>query len=234
MRHSKFTRQGGFLAAGFAALMLVFTVWPGIDLWVTAQFYRPGQGFWLAGAPWLGSFRHAVWDLSIVMLVASLIGLVMALVKRPLLRIGAKSWGFVVLLYVLAPGVLVNGLLKSYWGRARPADVGDFGGVGIFTPPWLPADQCASNCSFVSGEVSATMALAVAVLLIIRLKRHDWPGWLRKPVIVLALVLPLAVSAQRIATGRHFLSDALFAMLFTLAVAWVLAALINRNPPRPD
>ena len=46
-------------------------------------------------------------------------------------RVPARLWGFVVALYVLGPGLIVNALLKSYWGRARPAAV--FEGEARFT-----------------------------------------------------------------------------------------------------
>jgi lipid A 4'-phosphatase len=234
MRLTDHQRQGLFLAFAFALLAPVFSFWPGIDLWVTAQFYEAGQGFAMASAPWLEEFRQGAWDLTIVMLLIAVLGLVMALVKKPLLRIGARPWGFVALLYLLAPGLLVNGLLKSHWGRARPAETSNFGGSHLFSTAMMPSDQCLSNCSFVSGEVSATVACSVAIMVILGARRHDWPVWVIRVGQALALVLPLAVSAQRVVTGRHFLSDALFAGLFTLAIAWLLAGLLTGKPNGQD
>jgi membrane-associated phospholipid phosphatase len=55
-----------------------------------------------------------------------------------------------------------------------------------------------------------------------------------------ACCLPLAVALQRIAAGRHFLSDTVFAVLFTLLLALGLSLLLRRMPrpmrwvrPRP-
>jgi lipid A 4'-phosphatase len=42
-----------------------------------------------------------------------------------------------------------------------------------------------------------------------------------------ALCLPLAVALQRIAAGRHYLSDTVFALLFTLLLALALSALLR-------
>jgi lipid A 4'-phosphatase len=212
MRLTDHQRQGLFLAFAFALLAPVFSFWPGIDLWVTAQFYEAGQGFAMASAPWLEEFRQGAWDLTIVMLLIAVLGLVMALVKKPLLRIGARPWGFV----------------------ARPAETSNFGGSHLFSTAMMPSDQCLSNCSFVSGEVSATVACSVAIMVILGARRHDWPVWVIRVGQALALVLPLAVSAQRVVTGRHFLSDALFAGLFTLAIAWLLAGLLTGKPNGQD
>jgi membrane-associated phospholipid phosphatase len=49
-------------------------------------------------------------------------------------------------------------------------------------------------------------------------------------LLVAALCLPLAVALQRIAAGRHFLSDTVFASLFTLLLALVLSALLRPLP----
>ena len=46
-----------------------------------------------------------------------------------------------------------------------------FGGNLTFSPPWWPSDQCLSNCSFVSGEVSGATATAIALLLVAGLWR---------------------------------------------------------------
>ncbi|QLQ19882.1 MAG: phosphatase PAP2 family protein [Exiguobacterium profundum] len=77
----------------------------------------------------------------------------------PCLRPGL---GFVLAVYALGTGVLVHGLLKAYWGRARPAQVTEFGGIAAFTPPWLISQECTRNCSFVSGEVSGAVAFRSA------------------------------------------------------------------------
>jgi lipid A 4'-phosphatase len=234
MGQNDMARRGVLLAVTLLAAGAIFTLWPWLDLWISARFYQPGQGFLLTASSGLERFRNLIWDLSIMVFVVSLAGVGMALVGKPLLRIGARPWGFVALLYALAPGVLVNGLLKRFWGRARPADVAEFGGLHQFTPPFPPADQCTANCSFVSGEVSAAVALSLALLVIFGASRSDWPRWMRNAGMFLAIFLPIAVSAQRIVTGRHFLSDALFAGLFTLVVAWALSGLLSQKPSGHD
>ena len=65
--------------------------------------------------------------------------------------------------FCFGPGLVVNGVLKAFWGRARPSQILEFGGAAQFTPPVQIADQCARNCSFVSGEASGVTMLAIAI-----------------------------------------------------------------------
>jgi membrane-associated PAP2 superfamily phosphatase len=51
-----------------------------------------------------------------------------------------------------------------------------------------------------------------------------------KAVVVLALLLPFASALQRISAGRHFLSDTVLTMLFTLLLALGLAVALRLFP----
>ncbi len=220
---------GLWLGIAIACAVAAFAIAPQIDLEVSAWFYDPRTGFWMARLAWLESFRQLVWNLSIMMFVLSLAGLGFAWAKKPLLSLGARDWGYVSALFLLGPVLLVNIILKQHWGRARPADVTQFGGAHDFTPPWQPADQCVSNCSFVSGEVSGAVVLAVALMMLRPVVAQYFPRWGRKIWTMLSLSLPLAIMVQRVVTGRHFLSDTLFAALFMLALAVVLRRLMWRR-----
>ena len=227
-------RAGWGIGLVIALAELSFAVYPQIDIGFSKLFYQPQAGFALAGSMALESFRDLVWNLSIIMFVLSVVGAGLAWAKGRFLSLGLREWGFIALLYILGPVFLVNGVLKEHWGRARPADVTEFGGPHSFTTPWLPSDQCATNCSFVSGEVSSAVVLAVALLMLRPgLSRH-LPGWILKIWTLAVLAIPVAVMLQRIATGRHFLSDTLFAALFMLALALLLHAVIwRRDGPAP-
>lgn len=219
-------RAALWLALAFVVALAVFVARPDLDLAVSRAFHVPGQGFPLAGDPVLQGLRELIWNLSIGVVLASLVALLLAAIRRPLPWLETRTAGFVFLLYLLGPGLLVNGLLKRYWGRARPADVAEFGGAAAFTPPWLPADQCASNCSFVSGEGSAAVALAVTFLVLAPLAKRHLPGWFLTLYFPCAVILPALGLGLRVATGRHFLSDTIFAALFVLAIALVLHRLL--------
>lgn len=213
------------LASGFA--MLPFVLVPGIDTVVSGLFFD-GKA-WMGGPP-LDVLRFALWRLSGAVLLLSFVLWVLVLVRKlPVFGGSARLWGLIVLLYALGPGLMADGLLKRFWGRARPADVTDFGGAFDFTPPWMPSDQCLSNCSFVSGEVSGATATAIALLLVLSLWRARLSPAVYRLLVAVALAVPLLSALQRMATGRHFLSDVIFAMLFTLLVASLLRVALFRR-----
>lgn len=216
---------GRFLAL-FIALAAIFLLFPGIDLWFSGLFLD-GQRFPLVGSGAVEGVRNGFWSASILTLLTAL-GLWFAgLTLGRKAKVPARLWGWVVALYVLGPGLLVNGILKEYWGRARPAQV--FTGDAEFSPPFVISDQCARNCSFVSGETSAAVTLAIVIGVLL------WPflGRLGRRYMVVALSL-MATSAGllRIATGRHFLSDVIFAGFLVAFVALALWRLMNVAPAR--
>ena len=42
------------------ALLLIYVVWPGLDLPVSAWFYRSDSGFWIDDQPWVQAVHHTV------------------------------------------------------------------------------------------------------------------------------------------------------------------------------
>ena len=221
------------LVAAILLAFAVFAVWPGLDLWMTGLFYDPVRGFAGLDTGPANTVRLAIWHLSELMLLLSVAALAAGLWTRAaVLGVPRKVWAFIALLYLLAPGLLVDAILKRVWGRARPADVTQFGGVLRFTPPNEIAHQCSKNCSFVAGEMAGAVALAVALAMILHHLRPRLPAWVHRCGMVLVVVLPAYSGFQRIAAGRHFLSDVIFATLVVLLVAVGLRAWMFQ-PARP-
>jgi lipid A 4'-phosphatase len=217
----------------FSAVLAVFTLWPGLDLWVSGLFYRKDSGFWLAGNLAMAEARQQIWDLVLLVLFVALGASLLCCWRRgrALWGIPQRVWLFVVALYLIGPGIVVNLILKSHWGRARPADVLEFGGTAHFTAPLERAGQCLSNCSFVSGEGSGVMALAISLMVLLsaalpRLHRGD-----RVTAQVILGVLITVGAGMRVMTGRHFLSDTLLSMLIVCLVAEGLGRLILTPEP---
>jgi lipid A 4'-phosphatase len=96
----------------------------------------------------------------------------------------------------------------------------------LFTPPYEIANQCIKNCSFVAGEVAGATALAVAVLVLLQYRRPPVRPLLRAAGTILAPLLPLLTGAQRLAAGRHFLSDIILSLLLVLLIALMLRPLL--------
>ncbi len=196
------------------ALAWIFTAWPQLDLWASGQFHAGGGfvgdrlafvRFLYHGIPWSGKFYALV---GLVILVVSLwrphpIG------GRWSRRLAALAW-----VSLLGSGLLVNAGLKEYWGRARPVQVSEFGGKQHFSPPLVPTDQCAHNCSFVSGHATSGYILMAVGLMGSVATRRRW--------LWIGLAWGAVVSLARIAEGGHFLSDTLFAGLAVWGSGWLI------------
>ena len=207
----------------------VFAIWPQIDLRVSEAFHDPGTGFAIDGNPLAEALRMTVWNFSILVCLMAAVGTLLGAAGRTVL-LPAQAWGFILTLYILGPGLMVEMLTKPLWGRGRPAQVLEFGGPFPFSPPNELVDFCARNCSFVSGEVSGATVTALALLLLRAHLRERLAPMVSTVMLVAAWGLPPAVALQRVASGRHFLSDAVFAVLFTLLIALAVSALLRPVP----
>ncbi len=198
--------------AGASALFLFF---PGLDLWTTGLFWRPGEGFFLANwAPFrfLYDIVPRVTEAVLLLALAAAASLVWR--KRALFGLDRPRIAFLVIALLLGPGLLVNTVLKDHWGRARPSQVEAFGGTKQFTPAPLPARQCERNCSFVAGHPAMGFYLVSLAFLI--------PvGVRRRQTTVVALAAGAVVGIARIAQGGHFLSDVVFSGLFVFGTTWL-------------
>jgi membrane-associated phospholipid phosphatase len=204
---------------------LVFLAFPGIDVWFSRLFFDPDIGFPMSR---LAAFK-ALRALAEVLLIGSVLATIAAVavkLRRPKRPTPIRPCDIIFLLtsLVIGPGLLVNAFFKEFWGRPRPSTVDLFGGEAPFVNVWQVSDHCSENCSFVSGEAAVAMWL-VAVAIVV-------PGRWRKPVLVLALVLAVILSANRIAFGRHFLSDVLLAWGLTLLVMTVTHRIVVEQPSR--
>jgi lipid A 4'-phosphatase len=213
-----------------ALAFMVFARWPGLDIWVTSFFHDPESGFTAVDEGVPNILRLVIWRLSEVVLAAALAALAVGVwTGTDVLAVPRRVWAYVVLLYVLGPGLLVDAILKPLWGRARPADVVEFGGALRFTPPHVISGECLRNCSFTAGEVAGVVALAVSVMMILVSLRPGGSALILRASLAILLLLSLFVAYQRIAGGRHFLSDAIFSSLFVGIVALVLHAGLFRR-----
>jgi len=203
-----------------AILSIYFALLPGVDIAVSGLFYDPRSGFVAASDPMLKLLRQSsTWVLGLTVL-----GLIVVAVRgwwtgwRE-----ARRALFLITGLVLASGVLVNGVFKSLWGRARPIQIEAFGGEADYTGAWQITDQCLSNCSFVSGEASSAAWLAAVAVVMTP------PAW-RATVIPAAFAYAAALSFNRLLFGGHFLSDIVLSWAMTALVLCVLHRLMLHCP----
>jgi lipid A 4'-phosphatase len=206
------------LLACFIASLSLFLSLPWLDIWVSGLFWTPGTGFALAENGTLQLLRSAYLDLIYLMALVILFMLFGQLRLGQAMKTPHQIWSFMTASIIIGPGLVADWLFKGHWGRARPADIEVFGGSAQFTLPFEITDQCTRNCSFVSGEGSgiSVIALLVGVLA--------WPHIRTRPLLWLGGIVVFASfgSGMRIATGRHFLSDTVFAALLMALVVLIL------------
>ena len=204
------------LVVGIVAAV-VFTAYPGIDLWMSGLFFRPESGFFLKDSWWAVAIYESIPITAIVVGVGSLLVLILNLVRKR--QAGPLSNRFLIFTLValaVGPGLVVNAGFKDHWGRARPRDVTEFSGQKHFTPALQPTDQCERNCSFVAGHPSVVFWLAALGFAAASRRR-------RNRIFVAAATLGLVAGFGRIVQGGHFLSDVVFSGLAVFAVVWALA-----------
>jgi membrane-associated PAP2 superfamily phosphatase len=216
------------LAAAILALIqvsLVFLLAPACDLAVSRFFYVPGAGFTAGQNAAVEGLRKAGRMVEWAFGIATLLPLALkVLLPYRKLLLAPRATLFVLATFALGPWLLVNGVLKEFWGRARPRALLEFGGQSTFSPAWWISDQCDRNCSFVSGEAASAFCMVALVFLVRREQRAA--------VACVSLAFAATVSLTRIAEGGHFLSDVLIAWLLTLCVMIGLNELVMKKMPK--
>ncbi len=196
---------------------VLFTVYPELDLWMSAQFFRPEGGFYLKDAWWAVAVYDSIPIIAVGVGVGSLVLLVLNLVrKRQVGPFSSRFLLFVLAALALGPGLVVNAGFKDNWGRARPRDVTEFSGERTFTPALQPTDQCDRNCSFVAGHPSVAFWLAAFGFAAATRRRRNAIFWA-------AAAFGMVAGFGRIVQGGHFLSDVVFSGLSVFAVVWLLS-----------
>ena len=210
-----------------AATIILFAV-SDLDITSARWFYHPeqkdpwpvaDQPFWLffyGSAPWItGSLA-----------VAGTAALVAGLLRKEA-RTFRTHGLFILLCVALGPGLIVNGILKDHWGRARPRQIVEFNGKHQYTQPLAPA--AAHGKSFPCGHCSVGY-----------LTGAGWWVWRRRRPKIAALSLAAGLTLGtllgfgRLAAGGHFLSDTVWAGLIALGAAHVLYYYVLRIPARED
>jgi lipid A 4'-phosphatase len=199
----------GIIAGG------IFSIFPQIDLWFGGLFYLGDHVFAWRYTP-AGKVPRAIFQfLFVAFACLTIAGLVGSLVFRHrLLGFGFQKWLYLTACMLIGPGLIVNVVFKDHWGRARPFEIKDFGASQPFTPALQPANNCADNCSFVSGEAATIFMMFFALAMLLRARRS---------ILLAGGVVAGGLSGLvRIGMGGHFLSDVVFSGVFMALTALVL------------
>jgi len=219
-------RTGLIIALVVAAVSgLLFGLYPQLELGIAQHFHayvdeNRNAFAWRVSPPLMLARDIGIWV--ITLLVAPAVGAAVIKIVLPhsKMLIAGRSIVFLIATLALGPGLLVNVVLKDHWGRPRPIDVTQFGGAQHYVTWWDPRGDCPGNCSFVSGDVAgAIWTMAPAAL--------TPPPW-RALAYGAALVFTAGMATIRVMAGGHFVSDVIFAGVFTFLIVWVMYALIYR------
>lgn len=195
--YSASKRENRVVLFFFVLLVGIFTVYPQLDVFVARYFYSVQDGF-VFNKQFMFITHGIRWIAEIIILIVIFLSASTFFIKiKPRNSLIIR---FIAIVLFLGPILTVDYGLKKHWGRARPDHIIEFGGSAEYTMPFLPASQCFSNCSFVSGHATAGYAL----ILLGAITGRRMP-WLKR-----GIILGLLIGFVRIIQGKHFLSDVLF------------------------
>lgn len=218
MMKNKFLNVQLYIWLAFVVLSLIFIFIPQVDIYVSNLFYN-GETF-PANQTFLEEFFYrSVQPLILVFSISSLIIFIYnTITKKNILNINAKVILYLLLVLGIAPGLIVNVILKDNWGRPRPAQTIEFGGTMNFTPAYIPSKQ--DGYSFSSGHAAAAFSIMGFALLAKR-RRKLWMS--------LALTYGTLVGIARMAAGGHFLSDVITSFFIVYIFTHIFYKLIFKE-----
>jgi lipid A 4'-phosphatase len=187
-----------------ACCVLLFLIWPELDLIVTRMFFDPlRQQFPANELPWVK------WVYDDTPVINQWLGLLMvtALLVHwirpgwPVLRV-RKSMCAWLLVVGIGLGFVVDWMLKDHFGRPHPYQTHVFTGDQDFVPAFHYRPLCELNCSFVSGHAAGGFVWMAWGMWGLRRRRQLW--------LLAGIAAGSFIGAARIMQGGHFLSDVVF------------------------
>src|ERR1700727_4040046 len=192
-----------------ALTLVVFALWPELDLKGARYFYH-GGGFF--GRNDFERFGRDFFRVTPFVVLAAYAAMWLAnrLGGRLRWAPSGRAMIFLIATMIIGPGLIVNLGLKDHWHRPRPIQTQDFNGPSPFVPWYNVGGGCKKNCSFVSGDASTGFWMVAPASVLP-------PPW-RAPAMVAAFAFGFGASLLRLAFGGHYLSDVLLGGLITLIV----------------
>ncbi len=206
-----------YIWLAFFISSVFFILYPQVDIYTSSLFFE--NTFYLRGSLYERFFYRSVPVMVSSLALGSLLLFTYNYFKKKnILGLNKKTIIYILLILSLAPGLIVNSILKENWGRARPMDIVEFGSTKTFTPAFIISDQ--GGNSFTSGHGAAAFSV-LGFSLLARKRRKLW--------VSLALSYGVAVSFARIIGGGHFLSDNVTSFFIVYITSYALYGYIIKN-----
>lgn len=225
LSEQNYLRKGWLMLAlisgGLLVLTWIFIHWD-LDRRITTLFYSSETGWHLRyQQPWDLIYRYGTVP-GLLMTLGALIAWFICMLK-PRFRHLHRYFLVIVLTAILGPGLIVNSVLKNYWGRPRPRQAQEFGGLWDYrhiTQPGIPG----RGKSFPCGH--ATMGFMFVTLIYFRRQ---------SPVLAYTgaasgLVFGAIIGLTRTVQGAHYPSDSIWSLGVILIVSVSLYYLILQVP----
>ncbi|MFY9589923.1 phosphatase PAP2 family protein [Rickettsia endosymbiont of Halotydeus destructor] len=194
-------------------ILIILILFPQLDIDFSKFFYHTNNGFIYKNTAVVRFLFLSIPILTKAIVIISLLSAFYYFIKYR--KSIFLSWSFYILITVaIGPGLIVNYALKENFGRARPAQIENFGGEKDFTGALLITNQCDSNCSFSSGHA----AMGYYFTSLAYILPHIYFSW----VYITALLFGSLVGFSRILMGGHFISDVTASCFIILLVNHVL------------
>jgi lipid A 4'-phosphatase len=201
----------GWMLAVSLALALATWIFHAYDLDLRIQRLFVDESFrWSFGdhQPWRFFYRFGTVPGLLLTLIA-LAGLCRSLISRTR-HPHHRKYMVILLTAVLGAGILINAVLKPYWGRPRPTQVMEFAGELEYRPVFQPGTP-GKGRSFPCGH--STMGFIFVTLFVFR-KTSPLVGY---GGLFFGLVYGGLLSLGRSLQGAHFISDSVWSLgLITL------------------
>lgn len=224
--------------AGLFLSMAVFSKVPAVDLWVSARYWRAGEGFFAAQAHWIQFSYLYTPSIGRGMLALAALFLVVSpwLIRWAQGRTGPRevdlqaligtTWRrtAIALLLVggISSGLLVEVAFKGHVGRPRPVQTVEFGGTEPFHTVFEMGTDPVHHKSFTSGHAAVGFSLMALGLCASPVWRRRW--------FFAGLFTGSVVGLGRIMQGGHYISD----VVFSFYTVWLTCELVAYGFRRYD
>lgn len=188
------------------AIIFVLALFPNLDLGFSEFFYEESGGFVYKNKPAVLFF----FKLMPIITSFIVIGLIIYFIFQKFFPYCKNRAIYIAFSIALGPGLLTNFVLKENIGRARPAQIKEFGGGASFSSVLKNSDQCISNCSFPSGHASSAFQISAFAYALVGIKKSRK---LFNYIYSGSFFFGILVGLSRIAAGGHFLSDSFAASI---------------------
>lgn len=171
---------------------------------MVSRFVHDSHSAWLGESDFAGVchffYDIAAWPSIVIGCVATV--LIVRGLWNSKAQIDLACGTFLLLVLFIGPGLVINGVLKTCWGRPRPTQITEFGGDKEFVNAGF-FGNAGHNSSFPCGHASIAFYAIVPGFHFLKQQKRK----LAITFFILGTLFGAFVGTARILQGGHFLSD---------------------------